>query len=59
MVGKYISLYLFFLGTYLRDYVYFRKVKPVKALVTFILIVFVPTAYNIIRAGLGNFRFEA
>lgn len=49
----------FFLGAYLREYVDFKKIWPIRAFVAFVLIIFASTFYNIWRSHGGVFQIQA
>lgn len=49
----------FFLGAYLREYVDFKRIRPVRAFVAFVLIIFASTLYNIWRSHGGVFQIQA
>lgn len=46
----------FFFGAYLREYIDFKKIRPLRAFVAFIMIVFASTIYNIWRSHGGVFQ---
>lgn len=59
--GWWVNLYpltYFFLGAYLREYVDFKKIRPAKAFLAFILIIFASSAYNIWRSHGGVFQIR-
>ena len=59
--GWWVNLYpltYFFLGAYLREYVDFKKIRPAKAFLSFILIIFASSAYNIWRSHGGVFQIR-
>lgn len=49
----------FFLGAYLRTYVDFKKVRPAKVFLCFILIIFASASYNVWRSHGGVFQIRA
>lgn len=46
----------FFFGAYLREYVDFKKIRPIIALVIFIIIILISTTYNVWRSHGGTFQ---
>lgn len=59
--GWWVNLYpitYFFLGAYLREYVDFKKIRPLRAFVVFVLMIFASSLYNIWRSHGGVFQIR-